>query len=220
VTVVDDSFWPTVVAPIFIDGGDAGAWPPVVPTPKIDVNVAVSIPTIPAHLPGQSPPDASSIAALVPVIAPIVEVAVEIDTDAIWGFESLLPPTPDVHRAGRRAAVRPDQASAPTNAPATLAPIVAPAGAPAQETAEPAKAGAGSSSRGFFRGPLPLEFPPLQARNSSLTGGGSAPTVLVFAFATLIGFFVLAAPGLGRRIRLARYPRPRGRDGSSIDRPG
>jgi hypothetical protein len=44
--------------------------------------------------------------------------------------------------------------------------------------------------------------------------------VLVFAFATLIGFFVLAAPGLGRRIRLARYPRPRGRDGSSIDRPG
>jgi hypothetical protein len=213
VTVVDDSFWPTVVAPIFIDGGDADAWPPVIPTPKIDVNVAVSIPTIPVHIPGQSPPDAS-------VIAPIVEVAVEIDTDAIRGFESLLTPTPDVHRAGRKAAVRPERASAPTNAPAAVAPIVAPAAAPAPETAEPARAGAGSSSRGFFRGRLPLEFPPLEARNSSLTGGGSAPTVLVFAFATLIGFFVLAAPGLGRRIRLARYPRPRGRDGSSIDRPG
>jgi hypothetical protein len=204
------------VAPIFIDGGDADVddWPPVVPTPTIDVNVAVSIPTIPA------PPDASSIAALVPVVTPIVEVAVDADIDAFSGFEPVLTtPKPDVHHTARRAAVKPDRASVPTSAPA-FAPALTPAPAPAPETARPGRASAGSSTRGFFRGPLPLEFPPLQARNSSLTGGGSAPTVLVFAFATLIGFFVLAAPGLGRRIRLARYPRPRGRDGSSIDRPG
>jgi hypothetical protein len=56
--------------------------------------------------------------------------------------------------------------------------------------------------------------------SSTPTGGGSVPSPLLFGFATPIGFIVLAAPGLGRRIRLARHPSPRSRFHSPLDRPG
>jgi hypothetical protein len=163
-----------------------------------------------------SPTDASTIV-IVPVPPVSVEVTVDVSTQGVvWGLEPVAAdPKPDMQRARPKPAVQPDPASADTSAPPVF---TAPASVEPQ--AEKERTSAGSASRGISRGPLPLEFPPLQARSSSVSGGGSASSLLLFGFAALIGFFVLAAPGLGRRIRLARYPRPRGRDGSSIDRPG
>ena len=67
--------------------------------------------------------------------------------------------------------------------------------------------------------PLPLPRP-FQAAGAAGATGGGAPGGVVAGTAALIGFLVLSAPGLGRRIRAARGLRPRGRHGSSIDRPG
>ena len=67
---------------------------------------------------------------------------------------------------------------------------------------------------------LPLERrQPRQALGSS-SAGGVVPSALLFGFAALTGFIVLAAPGLGRRIRVARKLRPRTADQSPIDHPG
>jgi hypothetical protein len=68
--------------------------------------------------------------------------------------------------------------------------------------------------------PLPFERPqPRQAAGGS-SAGGFAPSALLLGVAALTGFIVLAAPGLGRRIRLARELSPRGLDESPLDRPG
>jgi hypothetical protein len=67
---------------------------------------------------------------------------------------------------------------------------------------------------------LPLERrQPRQALGSS-SAGGIVPSALLFGFAALTGFIVLAAPGLGRRIRVARVLRPRSLDRPPIDHPG
>jgi hypothetical protein len=67
--------------------------------------------------------------------------------------------------------------------------------------------------------------PPLERRQSrqalgSSSAGGIVPSALLFGFAALTGFIVLAAPGLGRRIRVARALRPRSLDRPPIDHPG
>jgi hypothetical protein len=52
------------------------------------------------------------------------------------------------------------------------------------------------------------------------TSGGLVPGAPVVAVAALTALFVLVAPGLGRRIRVARELSPRGTYRSSIDHPG
>jgi hypothetical protein len=52
------------------------------------------------------------------------------------------------------------------------------------------------------------------------TSGGRVPTTPVVAVAALLAFFMLAAPGLGWRIRAARELSPRSAYRSSIDHPG
>jgi hypothetical protein len=52
------------------------------------------------------------------------------------------------------------------------------------------------------------------------TSGGRVPTTPAVAVAALMTLFMLAAPGLGRRIRVARELSPRSAYRSSIDHPG
>jgi hypothetical protein len=67
---------------------------------------------------------------------------------------------------------------------------------------------------------LPLDRrQPRQALGSS-SAGGIVPSALLFGFAALTGFIVLAAPGLGRRIRVSRKLRPPSPDLSPIEHPG
>jgi hypothetical protein len=70
--------------------------------------------------------------------------------------------------------------------------------------------------------PLVL-WPPLRPFQAAGGPGASSsfvPSVSVLGTAALVALFVLAAPGFGRRIRVARELRPRGTYGSSIDHPG
>jgi tetrahydromethanopterin S-methyltransferase subunit F len=59
-----------------------------------------------------------------------------------------------------------------------------------------------------------------RASGASTSAGGGASGLLIGVVAALIAFFVLAAPGIGRRIRPARLPSPHGRDDLRIDHPG
>ena len=52
------------------------------------------------------------------------------------------------------------------------------------------------------------------------TSGALVPSAPVVAVAALTTLFVLVAPGLGRRIRVARELSPRATYRSSIDHPG
>jgi hypothetical protein len=160
-----------------------------------------------------------------------VEIAVEVDA-TIPSFPALPSPagpgetrrppapTPDAPGVARDPA-RGTSVPAPSR-PVSLGPTLAPRSAPSVQRSQPtADASAGWSPHRPARGPLPFDFPrPLQAGGSSSSTGGSAPSLLLFGLATLIGLFVFAAPGLGRRIRLARLPSPRGRYHSPLDRPG
>jgi hypothetical protein len=71
------------------------------------------------------------------------------------------------------------------------------------------------------RRPLPLLGQPRSAQTSGPgTSGGRVPSTPVVAVAALLAFFMLAAPRVGRRIRVARELSPRSAHPSSIDHPG
>ena len=79
---------------------------------------------------------------------------------------------------------------------------------------------AGRHSRGT---PPVTLWPPLRPFQAAGAPGASSsfvPSTSVLGTAALVALFVLAAPGFGRRIRVAHELRPRGTYGSSIDRPG
>ena len=80
----------------------------------------------------------------------------------------------------------------------------------------------GSTSR--RSGDTPLSpWPPLRpvvAAGAPGASSGFVPGVSVLGTAALVALFILVAPGLGRRMRVARELRPRGTHGSSIDHPG
>jgi hypothetical protein len=66
---------------------------------------------------------------------------------------------------------------------------------------------------------------PVDAPQTLELGGSTAPSsvgalVLLLLVATLTGILLVAAPGLGRRIRPARRPTPRSRYRRRIDLPG
>jgi len=67
---------------------------------------------------------------------------------------------------------------------------------------------------------LPLERRQSRQAFGSSSAGGIVPSALLLGFAALTGFIVLAAPGLGRRIRVARELSPHSPDQSPIDHPG
>jgi hypothetical protein len=76
-------------------------------------------------------------------------------------------------------------------------------------------------SRSTRRSPSsPPGLPPLQTTRSSGASSSFVPSGSVLGTAALVALFILAAPALGRRIRVAPELRPRGTHGSSIDHPG
>jgi len=190
-------------------------WLASLPPPSVDVAVEVAVPAV-VSKPSQTP--TVVIATVAGTIE--IEIDVEVGTPAVATSPSLSSPAPqpDAHapKAARAAAPTSGQASSRT---VSIGSMRAPQSQSSIQRSQPTPgASAGTTPR--RRGPLPFDLPPLQAASSSASAGGSAPSLLVFGFAAFIGFFVLAAPGLGRRIRLARLPSPRGRYGSSIERPG
>lgn len=201
------------------------SWPalPMAP-PQIEVFVdpkAPSVPSIVVSVPSVLPPTLS--------ISPFgtqPSIELEIPVPAFSAPTWLAGPqpviAPDAHKPTATRTESPDAPpAAATSQVATAGWVQAPPTEPKTErSGRPAEPSAARASRSNG-GSLPHRFPPLEAAGfAGSTGGGAAPSVLLIGLATLIGFFVLAAPGLGRRIRLARTPSPRGRFGSSIDRPG
>lgn len=79
-----------------------------------------------------------------------------------------------------------------------------------------------SSKRRVSDTPRP-SWPPLsllQAAGGTGASSSFVPSTSVLGTAALVAVIVLAAPGFGRRVSLARELRPRGTFGSSIDHPG
>jgi hypothetical protein len=138
------------------------------------------------------------------------------------GAPQVLSPEPDAHAVSGARPQAHDLSARQPSLTANAGSAQAPRSHPSVQRSPPtADARAGSTPRRPARGPLPFNLPrPLHAGGSSSSTGGSAPSLLPFGFATLIGFFVLAAPGLGRRIRPARLPSPRSRLQSPLDHPG
>ena len=77
-----------------------------------------------------------------------------------------------------------------------------------------------ASPRPAHRPLAPIRPPLAPEVASSGTSGGLVPSAPVSVVAALVGFFMLAAPPLGQRIRVARELRPRSGHRSPIDDPG
>jgi hypothetical protein len=67
---------------------------------------------------------------------------------------------------------------------------------------------------------LPFGWLGAAETGGSGTSGGRVPSAPVLAVAALVAFFMLVAPSLGRRLRVARELSPRSAQRSSIDHPG
>ena len=196
-------------------------WPafpasPVMPAVEVDIvipSVAPSAPAMPA----------------LPAVAtqtPTGTIQIVIDTGAPTPDSVMLPAAPTM---GARL---PDPRSAGvgdrmphterTESEASAVTATAAPGEPSVERRPAPRAEATARApRDSSGGRLPFEFPPpLQVAGSSTSTGGVVPSLLTFGLATVIGFFAFAAPGLGRRIRLARTPSPRSRSHSPLDNPG
>jgi len=134
---------------------------------------------------------------------------------------ALLAPSPPA-REDRRAADAAPRAAGVERAPPPLA-------APVSETLAPTGDRAGIERRGS---PHSASSPPPRARalppvpiplapdGHSYTAGGLLPTASALGVAALVGLLILAVPGLGRRLRVARALRPRNADRPPIDHPG
>jgi hypothetical protein len=138
-------------------------------------------------------------------------------------------PTAPAHRGWGLPTALPRHDGGGTGAPAaTTLPVAAPRPPSSTTSGHGSKASAKRHSvrpappRRDRDEPLSLFDGPLssQASGGLGTSGGLVPSAPLVAIAALIGFFVLAAPGLGRRIRVARELSPRDAYRSSIDHPG
>ncbi len=197
---------------------------PIVPSLVPPIGVAIHV-TVPGVLvsPGPQvtiPPDLSSLVGIVPglVAGSVPPPAASSEGQPAKGAE-LAPDAAPRNAAGARADRYPSTAATGTTQPAAAGQ----SRATDHEHGERAgKSHAGSGLRTASWPRLPLDPPgaPLPVGSSISWTGGSTPSVGVVGVATLVGFLVLAAPGLGRRIRLARELSPHSRDRSRIDRPG
>jgi hypothetical protein len=202
---------PLFSSPTSATWGTLASWPTPLATPPIEVAVDVTIPSIVLS----KPPSPAFPAVPMPTSGGAVQIVIEVGAPILPSSTALGPTGPD--QAPGLDVRAPHGADPQPRGTSVRASWTHPTVQRSQPTAD---ASAGSMPRPA-RGPLPFNLPrPLQAAGSSASTGGSVPSLLLFGFATLIGFFVLAAPGLERRIRLARLPSPRSRFDSPLDRPG
>ena len=109
--------------------------------------------------------------------------------------------------------------------PLTTTPIARqrPEGSPSAPSSKPTARPPSAQSAPPRRAPgpfLPFGQPGSSETAGSGTFGGRVPSAPVAAVAALIAFFILAAPYVGRRIRVVRELSPRSTYRSSIDHPG
>jgi hypothetical protein len=186
-------------------GASTFAWP-AMPEPPLELTVEIVIP--PVVLPATTAPSITSPVAPFPAA----------DVSAEPTFVPTAPPV-----------VRPSPTTAPAPVPESTWRAPRPEGAaagtyarPRAHHARPAKH-ADAKSRSSYRSPSPfLPFERRQSRQAagSSNAGGFVPSALLFGVAALTGFVLLAAPGIGRRVRVARELSPRGLAQSPLDRPG
>ena len=165
----------------------------------------------------------TSLASQIEVVIPAVVLPVPTTTPSL--------PVPGLPLPSAAAAAGPTTtATGPSRRPSPPPPTIArqetladhlPQTEPRAEHARPAKRDRARGARPHRPlPPIPLDRPqPRQATGSS-SFGGFVPSALLLGVAALTGFILLAAPGLGRRIRLARELSPRGLGQSPLDRPG
>jgi hypothetical protein len=181
---------------------------PAPPTTPVEVTVDVVIPAvIPPFSPGTSPP------------GPTVEVTAAVGVS--------IPHVPrDPTEAGRAAATGRRHGDARTLPPAHAVDTAVPRQIHPSAHQHPragkdrADAAPTRDARGTRRHELPLDLPRRSPAVGSSSSGGVVPGALLLGVAALTGFFLLAAPGLGRRIRVARELSPRSPEQSPIDHPG
>jgi hypothetical protein len=195
---------PTVWLPAFPPGVERGSPMELVvmpPMPTIEVEVAIS----PVVLPAPTAPSLPSPAIPFPAVGDAAEPT------------NTSPATLPTGRTITRHA-RPPAAVAYSRAEVEAHP---PRPEPRAHHARPVEQTRAQGERSKReRQQLPLEHPQSHQALGSSSAGGIVPSALLFGFAALTGFIVLAAPALGRRIRLARELSPRSPDQSPIDHPG
>ena len=178
-----------------------------------------TIPLVPAIEPMTSAGPFTMIGDVVPIplslAAPAIPVA---GADAPVPFQTIVTSQPPAQR--RESATT---ATAQWPAAAGSSPLRRAEPHPVEPRAEKAPPRATRRSTARSRGAPLVPWPPLgpfQAGGAPGASSSAVPSVSVLGTAALVALFVLAAPGFGRRIRVARQLRPRGTYGSSIDHPG
>jgi hypothetical protein len=197
--------------------GTAVRWPLFPAQPPVSVLVAVTTPF--------GVPAGSSVFPTFPesLLDDAVQIVVEVGAAPIPADPTTLEAAPPDPATGLRAAAPRRTGAAPASAVAAQVSSTHPTSThPTVKRSQPrADKSARTTRRSSSHGPLPFERSGApQIGGFSASSGGGASSLLVFGFATLTGSFVFAAPGLGRRIRLAREPSPRSRHDSPLDRPG
>jgi len=202
---------PTVSAAVDVPPLPPLPAPPVVPS--VDAGVAV---VVEPDVLGPVFPDLS----LPPPAGPAVDVQVVIaPAESPRALAPGTPPTPDAADTASTD-YRDAGSSTPTTTTAVAwKPRERPRSRPSsQPTAKRASTHVASSRP--TRGLPPFGQLGSSQSTGSGTVGGRVPGAPVVAVAALIAFFMLAAPSLGRRIRVARELSPRSTYRSSIDHPG
>jgi hypothetical protein len=195
----------------WITGMDLPAW--VLPLAPPELGIAV----VPGLGPLTDSGSTSTIGDVVPIPLPFGTSAPPISAaDAPVVFDTTV-----ISPGVRRQQQRPVSAASPAASGSSLS------GHPEPEAAAPraekASARAKRQSRSRSGGAPLSPWPPLRPFQAAGAPGASSsfvPSASVLGTAALVALFVLAAPGFGRRIRVARELRPRGTYGSSIDHPG
>ncbi len=191
--------------------------PPVLPVVEVDIALPSVVPSGPAT------PSLPTV--VVPTPTGTIQIAIDLEVPTPTSV--LAAPAPDADAplpdpGSPAAGARVPRAELPRLEASAVAATAAPSAPPVDRArARPQAEATARAPRSSSDGRPPFDFPlPLQVAGSSTSTGGVVPSLLTFGLATVIGFFAFAAPGLGRRIRLARIPSPRGRSHSPLDRPG
>jgi hypothetical protein len=197
--------------------------------------VIVEIPAVPLPAPLATPP-ATPVQVFVDIAIPLVVLTVPASPSVPELPSSVLELMPEVGLPAPSVSPTPTTTGRPpaseSMTPRTGTGVAPPTPAVVRAQRDPSVAGAHhtraatkprphSASPRRTRGPLaPFGLPRRSLAVGSPSSGGVAPGALLLGVAALTGFFLLAAPGLGRRIQVARELSPRSLDQSPIDHPG